>query len=99
MSKYSSHSIAPPSRPTSDTPAARQPCCGGTDFSKLGRCLRCVVLASVLAPIGWTGFYLARRHHSPGWLAYPVLAMSALFSLLLVAHALAFLRSRQETSG
>lgn len=109
MSTFSTHPTSPATRAAHDTPtpaasgatitpvhAGRESCCGSSDFGRLGRCMRCVVLASLLVPLGWTGFYLTRRHHSPGWLAYPVLVLSALFSILLVAHALAFLRNRQE---
>ena len=49
-------------------------------------------MASVFAVAGWAGVYLTRQHHSPRWLALPILAMTCLFSLLLVSHALAALR-------
>lgn len=71
-------------------------CCGDADIGRLGRCTRCVVMASVFAVAGWAGVYLTQRHHAPWWLSLPILAMTSLFSLLLIAHALAALRPEQQ---
>ena len=73
-------------------------CCGDADLGRLGRCTRCVVMASVFAVAGWAGVYLGQRHHAPWWLSLPVLAMTSLFSLLLVAHALAALRPERQSA-
>jgi hypothetical protein len=91
--------MAMDNEPTNGTPAGSegrpQPagsrCCGNVDLSNLGRCMRCVVLAAFLTLLAWTGFVLVRRHLPLPWLSAALFGFASLFTLLLLAHAGAFL--------
>ncbi|MCW3103110.1 MAG: hypothetical protein JWO09_1550 [Bacteroidetes bacterium] len=71
-------------------------CCGNVDLSNLGRCRSCIVLSVVLTAICWTGYYLLVKYNYNYWLCLIVLVFAGLFSLLFVAHAIAFFTNKEK---
>lgn len=76
--------------------APRKRCCGELDLSQFGRCMHCVVLATMLTVLSWTGFFVVRQNFPSPWLSATVMIFSCLFSLLLLAHAIAFFGKREK---
>lgn len=75
---------------------AQERCCDPVDWSKLGRCRRCMTLAAVLTALSWTAFAVVdeARYRPP--LATILLILSAAFSSLLIAHGIAYLLKRGD---
>lgn len=72
-----------------ETPAPQR-CCGEIDLSKMGRCGYCVALATVLAALSWGALFFVRQKFPSTWLQAATIVLASLFSLLLLAHVLAF---------
>ncbi|WP_415719955.1 DUF3624 domain-containing protein [Photobacterium ganghwense] len=71
---------------------ACQPCRSSVFFQKLGRCRRCMVQLSVLAPLSWLAWWLLYRETPHTLNAITLLVAASGFSLLLLAHGV---RARQ----
>ena len=80
---------------TTDT--SQKQCCGEIDLSQIGSCMHCVVLATILTFLSWTGFILVTKNFDLPWVSGTLLIFSCLFSLLLLTHAIAsFVRPKKK---
>jgi hypothetical protein len=52
--------------------------------------MHCVGLATILTFLSWTGFVVVTKNFYWPWLSMALLIFSCLFSLLLLAHTIAF---------
>lgn len=77
-------------------PENRERCCGSVDMSKLGRCRRCLILATSLSVVSWAVYAIVRQRLSLPWLTAGVMIYSCLLSLLLLAHLIAFFVKQRE---
>jgi hypothetical protein len=74
----------------------KKKCCGEIDLSNLGRCKFCVTLAVILTLVCWVGYVLINKYFSIYWLSLIVFVFACLFSLLLLAHTIAFFTNKEE---
>ncbi len=73
----------------------KKKCCGEVDLSNLGRCKFCIVLAIILTLVSWAAYALVNKYFAIYWLSVVIFVFACLFSLLLLAHTLAFFTNKE----
>lgn len=77
---------------------SRPSCCGNLDLSQMGSCLYCIGLAAATTTLSWAAVAVVSLYTEWPWVRAALIALSILFSLLLIAHGLGRL-GRQRAPG
>lgn len=76
----------------------KKSCCGQLDLSKLGTCKYCIILATILNIVFWSGYFVLKIYfYVPFWLSIMILIFNSIIALLLVAHVIAFFGKKNNS--
>lgn len=91
-------SIQPPivSGKTNFSVEQKQPCAGCKGGGKLGTCKACIIASIIGAGLGWFSFMIVYFLFHGNRIMYGALVIACPFTLLLLAHGIAYLIKRNK---